>query len=293
MRTLVLIIVMIIGVPVEAQIAAHSEASRVRSLMSQGRVNEAKALLIECSDRQNAECQFILAEWIERGDLFQKDLSIAKSLYELSYGNGFEPAGTEILRLTQDVREPSPPVSTSVNQGRVYGMVPNDILKGLVGQRYSNLENYLIRPECREENVVELGVDRICETSLEVRGGTISATLSMKNGIVEFVGLRPDESADRSSSECSQLGRIIWGAFGRSQLSEAVTVSSLAGQNAVRGEPSFRVDVWGSGRARSSGFNPTAVYMDMSDVDDGPCLFFSFRPGMLEYFLSHADPFRR
>lgn len=293
MRILVVIIVMIIGMPVEAQIASHSEASQVRSLMSQGRVNEAKARLIQCSDLQNAECQFILAEWIERGELFQKNLSTAKSLYELSYRNGFEPAGTEILRLTKDLREPSPLVSTSANQDRVHGVVPNEILKGLVGQRYSNLTDYFIRPECREETIVELGVDRICEASLEVGGGTISATLSMKNGVVESVGLRPDDSADRSSGECSRFGRIIRGAFGRSQVNESLTVSSLAGQKAVRGEPSFRVDVWGSGRAHSSGFNPTAVYMDMSDVDDGSCLFFSFRPGMLDYFLSHANPFRR
>lgn len=87
--------------PAAAQPSPASPSADVRRLMMIGSVNAAKEKLTSCADAQDAECQYLLAEWIERGELYQRDLEAARNLYTLSYRNGYEKAGSAILRLAK------------------------------------------------------------------------------------------------------------------------------------------------------------------------------------------------
>lgn len=89
---------------VEGAWAAPPDIEEVRSLMASGQVAAAKEKLIACADRQSPECQFLLADWVERGELFQRDIEAARKLYELAYSGGYEPAGAAILRLAKGLR---------------------------------------------------------------------------------------------------------------------------------------------------------------------------------------------
>lgn len=87
--------------PAAAQSSSVSPSEDVRRLMMSGSVSAAKEKLSSCADAQDAECQYLLAEWIELGELYQRDLEAARKLYTLSYRNGFEKAGSAILRLAK------------------------------------------------------------------------------------------------------------------------------------------------------------------------------------------------
>lgn len=84
--------------------AAPRDIEEVRRLMLNGQVAAAKEKLIACADRKSPACQFLLAEWVERGELFQRDIEAARKLYELAYSGGYEPAGAAILRLAKEGR---------------------------------------------------------------------------------------------------------------------------------------------------------------------------------------------
>ena len=64
-------------------------------------VKMSQASLVECANSGVAECQFQLGELVENGKGVMKDLDSAKALYTLAYRNGYDPAGTALLRLTK------------------------------------------------------------------------------------------------------------------------------------------------------------------------------------------------
>lgn len=100
MRSATLYLVLIVSVLFSANCrAVTDEAQRVRQLVAHGAVQEAEAALRDCSDRQVAQCQLMLAEWIERGELVPRDMVSARDLYELALKNGAAEAGPHILRL--------------------------------------------------------------------------------------------------------------------------------------------------------------------------------------------------
>lgn len=78
-------------------------AQRVRDLMASGKIKEAKDALFTCAEAQKPSCQFLLAQLVERGELYVRDLKTAKQLYELAYRAGHPEAGPEILRLAKQV----------------------------------------------------------------------------------------------------------------------------------------------------------------------------------------------
>jgi hypothetical protein len=81
---------------------SSSPSDDVRSLLAGGRVKDATDRLIECADSGDGRCQYMLAQWTERGELVQKDAATAKKLYELAYQAGIDAAGADVLRLARD-----------------------------------------------------------------------------------------------------------------------------------------------------------------------------------------------
>lgn len=96
-------------------------AQRVRDLIASGKIKEAKDALFTCAEAQKPSCQFLLAQLVERGELYVRDLKTAKQLYELAYRSGHAEAGPEILRLAKliDPESDSGPTSSPTKPEKV------------------------------------------------------------------------------------------------------------------------------------------------------------------------------
>jgi hypothetical protein len=84
-----------------AEAAPTSRADEVRRLAADGRVADAKSMLLDCAERDNNECQYLLAVWLEGGQNIERDLARARAMYEAAYRNGNQAASEDILRLAK------------------------------------------------------------------------------------------------------------------------------------------------------------------------------------------------
>ena len=89
-----------------AAFAANAQQNPARAagaLFASGKIKAGKDALLDCADARDAECQFLLAQKIEEGKHYVRDLATAKELYELSYRGGYSGAGPHVLRLAREM----------------------------------------------------------------------------------------------------------------------------------------------------------------------------------------------
>ncbi len=220
-------------------------AEKAKALLASGSVAKAKEQIYQCADAQNAECQFVLAQWIEKGELFQKDLDTAKKLYELSYQSGYQPAGVEILRLTkigadhtkaselQEVRQKSEPrgmnsASTRRNDDEVeagsslshdersweFNENPKEkpasgsaLFEFWLGQPDGDALPRLIRPTC---DGPAKSSERKCEGDVVTPAGRLRAAASFK-----YARLISIDFTSSDPTVCRKLGRAIEAEHGK------------------------------------------------------------------------------
>lgn len=88
--------------------AQQNPARAAVALFASGDIKAAKDALLACADAGDAECQFLLAQKIEEGKHYVRNLGTARKLYELSYQGGFERSGPHLLRLVREAAEGGP-----------------------------------------------------------------------------------------------------------------------------------------------------------------------------------------
>ena len=265
-----------------APVVDKSGAVAIRKLMAEGKVKEAKEKLFDCADSQNAECQYLLAEWIERGELYQRDLATAKKLYELSYSNGYDDAGVAILRLakqkasiepeaiqtdsgSQHQTKPDTSTASFTGVGKSVGSVsdspvtgsamaqrawlaaePKAQLKGapdFFGIRLDELDSSaLAKLEGVECDNAESSEERSCEGKFYTPYGSLELTLSISRSRVYVVG-----GKSTAYGNCDLFAKKAREIFGRPKLIDSKLMKALftsaAGSESMEGST---VWIWGN-----------------------------------------------
>lgn len=264
-----------------APVVDKSGAVAIRKLMAEGKVKEAKEKLFDCADSQNAECQYLLAEWIERGELYQRDLATAKKLYELSYSNGYENAGAAILRLakqkasiepeairtdsgSQHQTKPDTSTASLTGAGKSVGSVSNSPVTGsataqrtwlaaepkaqlkgapdFFGIRLDELDSSaLSKLKNVECDNAESSAERSCEGQFDTPYGSLELTLSISRSRVYVVG-----GKSTTYSDCDIFAKKTREIFGRPKFLDSKLMKALfkaaAGDESMKGSTIW---IWG------------------------------------------------